>query len=124
MKKLFLDDCRNPPDSSWDVVRSYAAFVEYVEKNGVPDVISFDHDLGAEHYKEYSRIENARLEGRIESIQYHSFEEKTGYDCAKWLVERGTLPQTVYVHSLNPVGRKNILFIMEEGYRLEKERGM
>lgn len=42
-----------------------------------------------------------------------TFSEKTGYDCAKWLVDycidnKLTLPKHVYVHSMNPVGKKNI----------------
>lgn len=57
---------------------------------GCPTFISFDHDLGPD--------------------------EKTGYDLAKWLVERDLdsngafIPATFefYVHSQNPVGAANI----------------
>lgn len=97
MRKLFLDDCRKAPDYTWDVVRNYDQFVAYIQLHGVPDIISFDHDLGQE-----------------ESV------EKTGYDCAKWLVERGLLPSKgYYVHSMNPVGKDNIDFVMQGGYLRE-----
>ncbi len=59
---LFLDDIREPRDAfyytkelmfnlkSWDVVRNYNEFVDWVELNGLPDFISFDHDLADSHY--------------------------------------------------------------------------
>jgi len=91
MNKLFLDDIRNPEDDSWDIVRSYDEFVDYILKNGIPDVISFDHDLGRFDYEE----------------------EKTGYDCAKFLAIYAMDNNhmnfiNTRVHSQNPVGRKNI----------------
>lgn len=113
MKKLFLDDVRNPPDSTWDVVRSYDAFVDYIEKNGVPDMISFDHDLADEHYATVSW----QCEPLVDVIDYTTFKEKTGYECAKWLIARGTLPKEYTVHSLNPVGAQNIRFIMNAAYK-------
>jgi len=63
MRKLFLDDIRSPKDAiglvpshmnqfywsnDWDVVRSHDEFVDFIEKNGVPDFVSFDHDLADE----------------------------------------------------------------------------
>jgi|SRR5690606_1584635 hypothetical protein len=83
-KKLYLDDIR-PIPFGFVGVRSYSEFVTFIEQNGLPDFISFDHDLG---------------------------EEKTGYDCAKMLVEycldrQITLPDFA-VHSQNPVGKQNI----------------
>lgn len=110
MKKLFLDDCRSIPDSSWDVVRSYKEFVEFIEKNGVPDIISFDHDLAFEHYP-FSE-ESPGLE-----IPYDKYTEKTGYDCAKWLIENDKLPTKYFVHSMNPVGKANIEFVLSAAYR-------
>jgi len=89
VKKLFLDDIRLPPDDTWDVVRSYDEFVAYIEANGMPDVISFDHDLGFTFWDEVCF-------------------EKSGYDCAKWLVKKGLRLRQWFVHSMNPVGRENI----------------
>ena len=113
MRKLFLDDLRQPPDFTWDVVRSYDQFITWIKLNGVPDIISFDHDLGQEHYEFVDWSGNAIGT----EIPYDKFTEKTGYDCAKWLVEQGLLPRKYQVHSMNIVGKKNIEFIMESAYR-------
>jgi len=110
MKKyLFLDDERKPRDvtwvliggvgswgADWHIVRSVEEAIAWVQKNGFPDVVSFDHDLGLSHYAgDYS-------------------DEKTGYDFAKWLVnydiDHGLMPDDFKftVHSKNPEGAKNI----------------
>ena len=110
---LFLDDIRLPShtftytknpiylDSNWDIVRSYDEFVKIIMERGAPDTISFDHDLGPEAYKYQTEI------------PYDQFTEKTGYHCAKWLIEycidnNKDIPQTILIHSMNPVGRQNI----------------
>lgn len=67
-------------------VRNFEEFTGYILKNGLPQFISFDHDLGAGLQK--------------------------GLDCAKWLVEycrknNKKLPQ-YYVHSANPNGQREI----------------
>lgn len=96
MRKLYLDDIRNPTTKGWDIVRSYEEFVDYVTKNGVPDMVSFDHDLGVEE---------------------HQVETKTGYDVAKWLCDycyENGLPLPEWnVHSANPVGRDNIISVLK-----------
>ena len=63
--KLFLDDIRIPKDAiglvpdkynqfyfsnDWEIVTNYDDFVEYIELNGVPKFVSFDHDLADFHY--------------------------------------------------------------------------
>lgn len=106
MRKLFLDDVRQPPDHTWDVVRSYDDFVYYIETQGVPDVISFDHDLAFEHYP------FAEDNPEPKKIPYDRYTEKTGYDCAKWLVENGYEIKRWMVHSMNPVGAQNIRFAL------------
>ena len=107
MPLLFLDDIRNPIDClgfkhtiidkgiylrDWEIVRSHAEFVAWIEINGLPDLISFDHDLGLTELPECK--------------------EQNGLTCAKWLVNycldnELPLPECV-VHSQNPVGRENI----------------
>lgn len=83
---LFLDDERLPvPGKPWIVVRSYKSFVETIYNFGLPEFISFDHDLG---------------------------EESNGFHCAKFLVDYhmkhgGKFPE-YYVHSQNPIGKVNI----------------
>lgn len=46
--KLFLDDLRNPPDDTWWVARSSKAGIDFLLAYGMPDEISFDHDLGGD----------------------------------------------------------------------------
>lgn len=108
MRKLFLDDVRKPPDATWDVVRSYEQFVAYIEANGVPEVISFDHDLADQHYL----IDEENPDSG--KIPYEKYAEKTGYDCAKWLVENGYEVKRWMVHSMNPGGAANIRFALSK----------
>ena len=113
--KLFLDDNRKPYDvfrttinpvyesNDWSIVKSYDDFVNHIEKNGLPEIISFDHDLSFDHYYEKNQKGN---------LEYDNFTEKTGYHCGQWLIEycknnNLTLPKW-FVHSANPVGSENI----------------
>jgi hypothetical protein len=125
MKKLFLDDIRNPKDAAglapqaaalyftdWDIVRNYQEFIDYISTNGIPDIISFDHDLADEHYQDLLSDQNWYKPDANINLSYDNYNEKTGLDCAKWLVDfcidgGFTLPQYI-VHSANPAGRKNI----------------
>jgi hypothetical protein len=102
MSKLFLDDIRPAPDSSWAVVRSYETFCDYIRENGVPDFISFDHDLADEHYP---WNDPGFAEGKLD---YANYREKTGYDCVKWLLDNGYKLKEWRVHSMNAVGATNI----------------
>lgn len=105
MKKLYLDDIRIPKTEGWDIVRTYEDFVEWIEKNGSPEEVSFDHDLAEISYDPRTQSE---------SFKYY---EKTGYDAAKWLCDycwTNGLPIPKWnVHSANPVGRDNIKQLME-----------
>ncbi|HRZ18568.1 MAG TPA: hypothetical protein P5136_00750 [Methanofastidiosum sp.] len=94
MRKLFLDDIREAPDKTWDVVRSYHEFIGYILVYGVPDLISFDHDL------------------EFKSSGYTT-PQYTGYDCAKYLVENNLEIKEFTVHSMNPVGRENIIGLLK-----------
>lgn len=116
---LFLDDVRSPGDAfnytkdtdylklEWRVVRTHDEFVSeiaesYVNRGELPRLISFDHDLADDHYEHLDA-----------GIPYDEFEEKTGYHCAKWLVDfcidhDVALPR-FKVHSMNPTGKDNIL---------------
>ncbi len=107
--KLFLDDQRKTP-VGFERVYNYPEFVSFVEKNGLPDFISFDHDLADEHYKEGAK-------NNFVNFDYSNVAEKTGYDCAKWLIEyclKNNLEMCEYdVHSLNICGRHNIVSVLE-----------
>ncbi|MCK9596227.1 hypothetical protein M0R19_03530 [Candidatus Pacearchaeota archaeon] len=88
--KIFLDDIRNPPDSSWTIARSVKEAIDLMDNNNISE-ISFDHDLG--------------------------MNEKTGYDLAKEIEYRAFYGKILRfkwnVHSMNPVGKKAIEKAME-----------
>ena len=94
MKKLFIDDIRNPVDSTYDVVRSYDDAIAFMQSKGCPQFITFDHDLG-------------------------EADAGTGYDIAKWMVEQDLngnfIPADFNydVHSANPVGAANIRGLLD-----------
>ena len=114
-KCLYLDDQRTPTATisgyeEWKVVRNYNEFVEYITKNGIPDLISFDHDLADEHINDYA-VQVGR--DGYQFPNYAEYKEKTGLDCARWLIEEYCQPnnlllKTCSVHSHNPVGAINI----------------
>lgn len=126
--RLFLDDVREPAhvadympsmakeyvSHQWVVVRDYHEFIDAIRELGVPEVISFDHDLAHEHYtpQEYWSDYDAS-KAYQEAKEY---KEATGKDCATWLCEyldRDNLPlPTCYVHSMNPVGADNIRAVL------------
>lgn len=124
--KLFLDDYRIPRDcvqymhqrigkenpiylqNDWIVAQNYKHFIRIVEKLGIPELVSFDHDLADGHYHQNMQ------EGEInyQSDDFQNDMHKTGYHCAKWLAEKCAelkvpFPKS-YVHSMNPVGTENI----------------
>lgn len=110
---LFLDDIRRPEttfnymplpvfnEPDWFIVRNYYAFISIIQNKGIPDIISFDHDLADEHYKQ-------------QDFDYSKEDyEKTGYHCAEWLINycmdnNKELPHEIIVHSMNPYGSENI----------------
>jgi len=134
MRKVYLDDLRTPIDPTWVVVRDYSSFVKRVEEIGLENIteISLDHDLGDSAMHEYFTNVSPNY-----SLNYANIKEKTGYDCAKWLVEHyyqlnPNLDESrferknkdfkfpkVYTHSANPIGSANIMgyinnFLMNE----------
>jgi hypothetical protein len=48
--RLFLDDERFPPDdgNQWVIVRTSGEAIDLLHQRGVPNYISFDHDLGGD----------------------------------------------------------------------------
>ena len=108
-KKIYLDDIRTPVENEWIVVRNYDEFVSKVEEIGFDDIelISLDHDLGESAMNEWHNNVYHNYE-----LNYDNITEKTGYDCAKWLVDRwmeGKDVFDVYTHSANAIGSANIM---------------
>lgn len=132
---IYLDDVRTPISDKWTVVRSYQEFVDKVKEIGLAniDAISLDHDLGDSAMSEYFNNVSPNY-----TLDYNNIKEKTGMDCAKWLVNQfyntnpnwGNLSRDVkrgkpfpfplvQVHSANPIGSANIMgyinnFLMNE----------
>jgi hypothetical protein len=79
------------------------SYINYITKFGLPEFVSYDHNLSFDHYLE---------ENQESDINYDSLKEKTGYDACKWLckycLENDLSIPSYYVHSANSVGKKNI----------------
>lgn len=123
---LFLDDLREPwsatycpiiqetgkftgsvnglyLDRKWVIVRSVQEFRDMLVSGGMPDLVSFDHDLAWEHYQ-----------GAID--------ENTGVHAATFLCDYANshdlpLPKW-FVHSMNPVGSENIASVLRSAVRI------
>ena len=75
--------------------------------------MNYDHDLSTEHY--------------LPEIDPSTYQEKTGYDAAVWLVEyclknKLELPSW-NVHSANPIGRRSIEQYLGSWERLKEIYG-
>lgn len=124
---LFLDDYRLPnvlnDNRVWILVRNYKEFVKMIEDRGLPKMISFDHDLADEHYPALEK--NVGINNSKE-LPYDTYQEKTGYHCAKWLIGYcldQELPLPEYnVHSMNPVGKENIIALLENFKHYQKQK--
>jgi hypothetical protein len=99
MWKLFLDDERYPIDNNFKIARTYDDAVKLILEYGMPEYVSFDHDLG----EELTGYDFAKC-----LIDYHLFNNK------KWNVE-------YFVHSQNPIGKNNIIEIIERFKKFQLE---
>lgn len=122
-KFLFLDDIRHPTEAfeytqqtmflqkKWEIVKNYNEFIKWITKNGLPDFVSFDHDLADKHLW----IDNKKSK-KWKDTQVYA--EKTGYDYAKWLVDycldNNLDCPKFYCHSMNPVGKDNINSLLQQ----------
>ena len=113
---LFLDDFRMPEDAfnytgnplylmeDWLIARNYDEFVKGVGDLGLPEIVSFDHDLADVHYD---------VQDHVDQDYYDLCEEKTGYHCAKWMINYCLdndikVTSQIMIHSMNIVGARNI----------------
>ena len=99
-RKLWLDDIRHPPDSSWWWAKTFEEAVEVLTTMDIIE-ISLDHDLG---------------------------HDKSGYDVACWIEQQaynGTLrPLTWYIHSSNPSGRTRIELALNQANKFWKKQNI
>lgn len=124
---LFLDDdpSRIPhklawidlPPVEWTIVRNYTDFVETIKRDGVPAIVSFDHDLGDTAYKEYFRAKDSD-----KTIRYENIKEMTGFHAAQWLaqycIDNGIAIPLYYIHTLNHMGFMNIHSVLESARKV------
>lgn len=120
---LFLDDIRHPYDAfkhtqetmflqwEWVVVKNFAEFTNWIRRNGVPDFVSFDHDLHDLHYTPPKYWNDLEVSKAFQQERGYG-DEPTGKECAVWLVSHchsvgKPLPKW-YCHSQNPIGRERI----------------
>jgi len=104
--KLFLDDIRevkmvykNLTDEDFVIVRNCKDFKQVIIENGLPELISFDNDLGLD--------ENENI-------------AEDGYAAAKWLVYESGLDLRnlkFNVHSANPVASQQIQSLLDNYIR-------
>lgn len=110
--KLFLDDYRTPemvtwkrlPSGPWVIVANWTEFKGVVDVRGVPEFVTYDHDLADIHYTGTGQI------------------ELSGVECAEYLVGRCReldIPHPPYeIHSMNPVGAVRIRNTIEDYNRV------
>ena len=124
---LFLDDdsSRIPQKLNWIelpfipyvIVRTYNEFVECITNHNLPYTISFDHDLADHHYQEYHRANEGD-----KKLDYNNYKEMTGYHAAKWLaeycIERNLKIPIYTVHSMNYMGKQNIISVLESAKKI------
>jgi hypothetical protein len=120
---LWLDDIRDPKDNIWldwmiDAginptnfnivwVKSYYEFTGWINQNGLPGLICFDHDLGEDVAK--SRVSKGMSKRQARILKRETL---SGFDCTKWLIEfcldnELNIPE-FKIQSANPVGAENI----------------
>lgn len=91
---LFIDDERFPPNDGreWVIVRSSRDAIEYVQTHGIPDYISYDHDLGGDDtsMRFIMWMVDGYLDGSLESF-----------------------PVNYTIHSQNPIGARNIAGLLQ-----------
>lgn len=131
---LWLDDIRDPYQSTWIEdyapdyigmemniiwVKSYYEFTSWINKNGLPAMVCFDHDLGED--VAIDLVKKGVLKRKAREFKRL---EKTGYDCAKWLVELCMDKDIDFpkyeVQSANIVGKENIISLINN---FKKHRG-
>lgn len=111
---LFIDDERWPLDATWAdwydkkhewmVARTWVEVRNLIDTYGMPEFISFDHDLGPEEVY------------------------LNGYEIAQEIVDKDIsgewqIPENFafYVHSKNPIGKKNIEGLLNGYLKFKKD---
>lgn len=102
MIRLWVDDVRTPPGPDWVWVGTPAAAIWTLQNHQVSHM-SLDHDLGID-------------------VMSDDMADLTTREVVLWMIEHNTWPDTVVVHSANPVGR-DWLEEMIKRYKPERTEG-
>lgn len=88
MVKMWIDDIRPKPNEEWHHMKNSSDAIKFIKLNGMPDIISFDHDLGDDDtsMKIINFIINSYLDNKLQINDNFTY----------------------FVHSANPVGSQNI----------------
>lgn len=113
-EEMTLEEASGIPPQDWDIVRSYEEFKDYIDRHGIPDAVSFDHDLD----RSSVWIHLNDLEKGISEYDRSRYTTKTGLDCAEYLKEicqklKVDIPQ-YHIHSANSHARPAIRKILDE----------
>lgn len=100
--KLWHDDIRRPPDTTWVWARTNQVAKEILNRHGVEvdtlfdwvTEISLDHDMGL-HDADPDAPGADLLVGHA---------EETGRHLLEWMILQDLVPAKVTLHSMNPVG--------------------
>lgn len=98
-RRLWVDDLRDPANfgrAGWTWAKTYDEAIHCLQLGEVLE-ISLDHDLADFTVDVFDELH-----------------EKTGYDIALWMAENDVWPpEGASSHSANPVGRNNILAVID-----------
>lgn len=113
--KVSLKDASGISDHDWAIARTHDDFVKMIDFVGIPNVVSFDHDLAFEHMRHYFDVT-----ATCGVIEYGNLKTPTGKSSAEYLVKKCkelnvTLP-ICYVHSANEVGVIEILKVLNQKF--------
>jgi hypothetical protein len=132
MNHLYLDDVR-PAPKGWKLFRTVDQAQVFIEGTLAPYEISLDFDMGM--VAEDCATCNNRGWGRLHDFSHPDYcpdcshvileydtSEPTGADFLIWLFEGyGKLPEKIYIHSANPVGRNSMQWLIKD---IEKKYGV
>lgn len=116
---LYLDDVRSPPDDTWTIART-AATAKILLATGRVEYATLDHDIGI-----CPTCTPGTFDPEVDIVVMQSLDaackkgcrcacHETGYDLVKWMAETGNWPKhKPLVHSANPVGRRNMVGMIE-----------
>jgi hypothetical protein len=106
MKKLWLDDVRQPPNNSWYWAKTVAQAIKYARANKI-NYMSLDHDLGAIIPENWTPDQAAWIVG--------DSRDGSGMDFVNWMVEHNVWPSAPpEIHSWNSTAAKRMCATIDD----------